>query len=421
MTQAAILGAGIAGLSSGWMLRQMGIDFIILEKQSYIGGLARSFQWNGFDCDFAAHRLFTSEEDILQRLLELVPMVRHIRRSRIYLAKHWMRDPLDLIELGTNLSTKICLEILWSYLTRPRNIMDDSFENYVIRRYGKSLYNLFFQPYTEKLFGVQGNDISVYWAREKVRLTNPFDNLQENTKTKSQYFFYPIEGGYGSIVNRLYQQVQDYVKLETEVLGFEQQDRKLTEVIYRQNNTVNHLPIDFVISTLPFTTTGRMLGYDFQLKFQKVKAVYLLINQPLVSDLHWIYFFDSDLSINRLVEFKNMSSVNTPSETTVLCAEVTRHLDNVIDQVIDDLVNVGLINRADILDSKIVQENFSYPVYDKVYDRTINKSQETLKKFKNLFLVGRAAEYRHREVDDIFATAISSVNTIAQQIPSHPL
>jgi len=136
MTRIAILGAGITGLSSGWLLKKEGLDFVILEKQPYIGGLARSFEWHGFNCDFAAHRFFTKNEPVSQELLNLVPMGRHIRRSRIYLRNHWMRDPLDVIELGLKLSFSDRLRVAWSFITRPQNLHEDNFENYVPK--GKS-------------------------------------------------------------------------------------------------------------------------------------------------------------------------------------------------------------------------------------------------------------------------------------------
>ena len=139
MTQVAILGAGVAGLSTGWLLQQQGIDFVVLEKQSYIGGLARTFEWHGFNCDFAAHRLFTTNEAVLQQLLNLVPMGRHVRRSRIFLRDHWMRDPLDVIELSANLSLGEQFKVIWTFLTRPKGLPDENFQNFVIRRYGKSL------------------------------------------------------------------------------------------------------------------------------------------------------------------------------------------------------------------------------------------------------------------------------------------
>ena len=417
MTQVAILGAGIAGLSSGWLLQEQGIDFVILEMQSYIGGLARSFEWGGFFCDFAAHRFFTSNEKVLQELLNLIPMARHIRRSRIFINGRWMRDPLDVIELGVKLPIVKQLELFWSYALRNRDLPDDCFENYVLRRYGRSLYQLFFKPYTEKLFGITGSQISVLWARQKVRLANPLDTFRENTKTKFQYFYYPLRGGYGAIANALYEKIKEKVQFEAKVLGFEQRDGKITNVIYEQGGKQHNMPDDFIISTLPLSHTGQLLGHSFPLQYQKVDAVYLLINRPLVSDYHWVYFIDEDICINRLVEFKNMSAVDTPAETSVLCAEVTQYHDDVVDKVIRDLIKVGMISRKDVLDTKVIREKFAYPVYNRDYDQAILNAQDTLGQYSNLYMVGRAAEFRHREVDDNFAAATETIKKIVAELP----
>lgn len=412
MTQVAILGAGIAGLSSAWLLKKQGVDFILFEKQDYIGGLARSFQWNGFYCDFAAHRLFTTDEVVLQQLLNLVPMGRHVRRSKIYLRGHWMRDPLDVVELVTNLPLHQRIGILWHYLARPRGLADDNFEHYVLRRYGKSLHRLFFKPYTEKLFGIPGKDISVYWARQKVRLASPLDHYRENTKTKFQYFYYPIQHGYGAIANRLYEEVREQVLLETQVTGFATDGQRIRAVHYQKNGEQHSLPVEHVISTLPLPITGRMLGHTFQMNYRKVDAVYLLVERDYASDYHWIYFVDSDIAINRMVEFKNMSPVDTPEGRTVVCAEVTQDHPDPAAKVIADLDRIGLVKREEILDSMVVQEKFAYPVYDQYFDATMQIAQETLNSYNNLHLVGRAAEFRHREVDDNLVSAIETARKI---------
>ncbi len=412
MTKVAILGAGFAGLSSGWLLKQRGIDFIVLEKQSYPGGLARSFEWNGFQCDFAAHRLFTTDENVLAKLLKLVPMGRHIRRSKIYLKGHWMRDPLDVMELGSRLKLKESAWIAWSYLFRPRSEPEESFEQFVLKRYGKGLYDYFFKPYTEKLFGIPGNEISVLWARQKVRLASPLDKIRENTKTKFQYFYYPVRGGYGAISNRLYEDIHEHVHLNATVTGLECVDNRITTVRYQKDGQGYEEKVDAVISTLPLTLTGRMLGHQFSLKFQKVDAVYLQINRPFLSDYHWIYFMDEEISINRMVEFKNMSVVDTPENTSVVCAEVTQEHEDVVEKVISDLIKVGLVKREEIVDTKVVREDFSYPVYNHAYSELLQDAQDTIGQYTNLFTVGRTAEFRHREVDDNFAAAIDTVNEI---------
>jgi protoporphyrinogen oxidase len=302
MTQVAILGAGIAGLSSGWLLQKQGIDFVILDKESFIGGLARSFEWGGFFCAFATHRFFTSDADVLQQLLNLTPMARHIRFSRIYLNGRWMRDPLDVIELDLNLPIIKRLQLLGSYACRPRNLPDDCFENFVLRRYGRSLYQFFFKPYTEKLFCIPGSQISVLWARQKVRLANPFDNIRENTKTKFQYFYSPLRQGYGALANNLYEKTSEKVQLEAKVLGFELLDGKIASVVYEQAGQRHELPVEYVISTLPLSIKGQLLGHSFPLQYQKVDAVYLKVNRSLVTDYHWVYFIDEDICINRMIE-----------------------------------------------------------------------------------------------------------------------
>ncbi len=412
MRKVAILGAGIAGLSSGWLLKQSGVEFKIFEKQSQVGGLARSFLWNGFYCDFAAHRLFTTNENVLHELLKLVPMGRHVRRSKIYLRGHWLRDPLDVFELSTHLPVSERLKILWAYLFRPKNLPEDSFESYVLKRYGKGLYKYFFKPYTEKLFGIPGEEISVLWARQKVRLANPLDSLHENTKNKFQYFYYPIQKGYGAIAEALYADIQGQVLFNASVKGIETISDQITAIQYEKDGQLVREEFDAVISTLPLTITGKMLGYHFPLNYKKVEAVYLHINRPFLSDYHWIYFIDDSVAINRLVEFKNMSAVDTPASTTVVCAEVTQEQDHVVEKVIQDLVGAGLLQTSEVLDSLVVREDYAYPVYDRAYDTVLQSAQERLGRYKNLFTIGRAAEFWHREVDDNFAAAVQRIPEI---------
>jgi hypothetical protein len=252
----------------------------------------------------------------------------------------------------------------------------------------------------------------VLWARQKVRLANPLDSLRENTKTKFQYFYYPIRKGYGAIAEALYADIQEQVNCNVTVKGIETKGDRITAIQYEQDGKTVREEFDAVISTLPLTITGRMLGYHFSLKYKKVETVYLHINRPLLSDYHWVYFIDDSVAINRMVEFKNMSSIDTPAATTVVCAEVTQEHENLVEKVIQDLVGAGLLQRSDVLDSLVVREEFAYPVYDRAYNEVLESAQEKLGQYGNLFTIGRAAEFRHREVDDNFAAAVQRIPEI---------
>jgi hypothetical protein len=116
-----------------------------------------------------------------------------------------------------------------------------------------------------------------------------------------------------------------------------------------------------------------------------------------------------------------MSPVGAPEDKTVLCAEVTQDHPDPAAKVIDDLARIGLLNRQDILDRMVVQERYAYPVYDHTFDQTMQVAQETFQGYSNLHLVGRAAEFRHREVDDNLVSAIETARKItAQLIPQKP-
>jgi len=420
MTKVAVLGGGIAGLSAGWLLKQRGRDFCLLEKQACIGGLARSFEWYGYHCDIGAHRLFTNDSELLSQLIGIVPMEVHQRQSRIYLQGMWLNEPLDILELALNLPPSRLLKLLGEYLFRPRNAPEDSFESYVVRRYGSGLADLFFSPYTQKLFGLPGNEISAMWARQKVRLASPYDPYRDDTKRKFSSFYYPVQGGYGAIAQGLYREIIDKVLLESEIVGFEHDAGQIKAVKYRRQGQESVIPVAAVISTLPLDRVCSMLGSTHRLHYRLVSLVYLLVNRPMISGNQWIYFVDEDIAINRLVEFRNFTGAKPPGDRTVLCAEVTQVHDDMAGKVISDLVRVGLLNSIDVLDVRIIQEDYAYPVYDRLFENTYPNILNTLSGYENLFQAGRAAEFTHWEADDSYASAMKAVDRVTQSTTMTP-
>ncbi len=137
------------------------------------------------------------------------------------------------------------------------------------------------------------------------------------------------------------------------------------------------------------------------LKFPKVDAVYLLINKPEAGPYHWAYYIDSDISINRKVEFKHMSRVNTPPGTSVICVEVTSTEVDPAGKVIKDLQKAGYVEPKDVVDTLVVREEYAYPVYKVGYEEIVQSTIEQINQTHNVHVLGRSAEFLHREVDDI--------------------
>lgn len=406
MKRIAILGGGIAGLSAGYYLAKNGFEVQVFERESYYGGLARSFKWHGFSCDFAAHRFFTNDESVKASVFKLVPMLRHIRRSKLYIKGSWLNDPINPAELLEVIPFKERITLTRQLLKGSQPAEDaQSFEDYTLAMYGRYMLEAFFRPSTEKLFRIPADDISVLWARKKARLVNPFKKVDTKSRKYFASFYYPLEGGYGAICDAYYREIADMVQLNTTVTSILRENGRVIGVELMRDGVSQVYECDAVISTLPLTVTGSMLNIDIPLRYQKVDAVYLWINKPEAGPYHWVYFIDADISINRMVEFKQMSHYGCPADTTVLCAEVTEETSDPATKVVSDLVRSGYIQREDVLDTLVVRENAGYPVYYVGYEKVVEQAYEDIRQTAGMHILGRSAEFIHREADDIIGEA----------------
>jgi protoporphyrinogen oxidase len=414
----AILGGGISGLSLGWLLRQSGWSPTIFERQPYSGGLARSFQWHGFNCDIAAHRLYTNNKATFQTLSSLVPLVRNVRQSKIFIDGKWITDPVNPLELAMKFFPKPGMSFVWDYLTRDAksNVAAASFDSFTLGKYGESLTEFFFRPYTEKLFGIPTNEISTAWAIQKIRVSGLLDMIKRNTKTYFNHFYYPKEGGYGSFCQSLYEQIQEKVCLSTSVKALHVDQNKIVGLTYETETGEKTEEFDVVVSTLPITVLARLLGIPMQLQFQPVSLVYLLMDQARVSPNHWVYFAHKNFLMNRVSEFKNFSDHGIPKEKTVLCAEVTMEYphDQMIEKVIHDLDHIDFIRKEKVIDALFLNEKFGYPIYNRNYEEQLAIAKAGMEKYSNLFFTGRNAAFTHMDIDDNFESALNLRDNLLQ-------
>ncbi len=400
-----IIGGGAAGLFAGWLLRKEGIEVTILEASDHVGGLSRSFVWHDFTCDLGTHRLFTTDEATLRAIMEITPLVRHSRRSQLYFQGQWLHDPVNIPELLLHSSFKKAVALLYDYL-RPSSIEGErSFDDFVEKRYGETLNALFFRPYTQKLFKVPTSQISYRWAESKVRIAGFLDFLRESNKKKFYYFYYPVEGGFGAILRDLEAQLGNSIQRQSKVIGFRWQGKRITAVQYTYQGETKEVSADHVISTLPLSSLAKLLGIEASLTYRTVNFVYLWLNKPRLTENHWLYFIDEDIHTNRMVEFKNLSPVSQPSETTIVCAEVTGDFSDkqLVEGVISDLHRTRLLKPdEEVLDTMVIPYPFAYPIYRIDYNQAVSRVLQAIGRFENLTSAGRAAEFQHYELDDVF-------------------
>ncbi len=426
MKNVVVFGAGVAGLSVAYELAKNNINVDIIEKDSQVGGLAKSFTKNGFTFDLGPHFFLSKDEYIsntIHDLLEDNNLIDNTIKSRIYINGKYFKWPLKIFNAIFTLSPLVTMRIFLEYLAikTRKNKIDDSFESYVINRFGKSLYDIFFKDYNKKLLGLPPSSISVDWAQQRIGLTGVtevikkalFDS-QDKEKANIGKFCFPEYGGIGSISLKFREAIEakgskvhlnSYpIKIEEKKVTFMNKDQRVTK------------KYDAIVSTIPLTGTIKLFDdipqdvkeSSSSLKFRSNIFVYLVLNKERIGDDHWIYFPhpEEEIFFNRLTEFKNFSEKVCPVGKTIVCAEITCNFDDkiwnsdeeiLIAKVKSKLISLDFIKENDILDSFIKKERHSYVVYDMDYKKNKNKVLNFLDK-KGIYSIGRHALFYYNDM-----------------------
>ncbi len=102
----AIIGADPAGLTAGYLLTKQGKSVAIIEKDAtYVGGISRTVEHNGYRFDIGGHRLFSTSQQVVDLWDEILPddFIQRPRMSRIYYEGKFYSYPLRAFEALRNL------------------------------------------------------------------------------------------------------------------------------------------------------------------------------------------------------------------------------------------------------------------------------------------------------------------------------
>src|SRR6266571_2534757 len=168
-----IAGAGPAGLTAAYELCKRNAVPIIFEKESIVGGHARTDVFKGYRFDIGGHRFFTKIPQVVQIWHEVLgaKFMRVSRLSRIYYNGKFFHYPLKLGNVVWGLGLWNSFLIVMSFF---RSLLfpypkEENLEQWVSNRFGKRLYRTFFKTYTEKVWGIPCNEITAEWAAQRIR------------------------------------------------------------------------------------------------------------------------------------------------------------------------------------------------------------------------------------------------------------
>lgn len=437
--QVLVLGAGLAGLSCAYELVKAGHKVTVIEKEDYAGGMAHSYTVGEHVVDHGPHRFHSRDKELLAHVHEVMDndLVVRDRLSRIYLKGRFFHYPLQAGNVLRNLPPHILIKAFWDYLwirfqDRMNPIPDDNFENWVTKRFGKTLYDIFFGMYTEKAWHMPCSQISADWASQRISQLNLWDAVKKTLRPPKggevrslvSKFWYPRVGGIGQLGRNYAKKICEMggeVLLNTPVEKLIRDGERITSVIYTRDGqrVVDHP--DYVVSTIPLPRLLEameplppedVLASIGKLRYLSIIFVYLEVNRPIVTPDHWVYLPEKHLKVHRISEFKNFSEETGPKDRTVICAEITcvpgdetwnMSLEDATEVASRDLEKIGLLKQGESKGIFLTRVRYAYPVYDLTYKENLQRLLRFVKPFENLDTTGRQGLYRYNNMDHSLA------------------
>ncbi len=444
-----IIGAGPAGLTAVYELCKMGVKNIVLEKDSVVGGLARTVYYKGYRFDIGGHRFFTKIKDVEKMWKEVLreDFLTCNRLSRIYYKKRFFFYPLRPTNALSGLGVLESFFIILSYLKallfpiRP----EKSFEEWIRNRFGRRLYKIFFKTYTEKVWGISCNEISAEWAAQRIKglslltaLKNSLITRQTNhndsvIRTLTNTFNYPKYGTgmMWETVATIVQQKGTDLQLNARIEKIHWSNRRLQEIEVNANGNrelvrgtyfISSMPIRELIQKFEPSVPAEILQAANNLKYRDFLIIGLIINKKDVFPDNWIYIHDPNVRVGRIQNFKNWSPhmVPDPNKTSLeleyFCSE-GNDLWLMSDQALielgkHELEKLNLVRAQDVEDGVVIRVAKAYPVYDSTYRKSLQVIRGFLSQFDNLQLVGRNGMHKYNNQDHSMLTAMLAVKNI---------
>ncbi len=490
---AIIIGAGPAGLCAAYtLLTETDIVPIILEESEFIGGISRTIEYNGNRMDIGGHRFFSKSEEVNEFWAKFMPtqgapskddiilgtetkqlaaggpdpekedkvMLVRNRVSRIYYLKKFFDYPISLkLQTFTNMGLTRTMKAGFGYMKSAMfKKEEDSLANFYINRFGEPLYEMFFEDYTEKLWGVNPKNIDPSWGAQRVKglslrkavadmITKPFKKKDaKNVETSLiEQYVYPKKGP-GQLWEAVAEEIEKLggkIIKNCAVKTLDTDGGKITSVGVLRGGREEMMKADYYFSTMPIKDLVAGMGeavptdvHDVavNLPYRDFITVGLLVNKlkiknetkiktvgNIVPDC-WIYIQERDVKIGRLQIFNNWSPYMVEDfENKVwigleyFCSEgdVLWKMNDkdFIRFASNELEKIGIINKEDILDAVRAKVKKAYPAYFGTYAQ-FDKVKNYLDGIDNLYCIGRNGQHRYNNMDHSMMTAFEAVRTL---------
>jgi len=430
MPSVTIVGAGVAGLTIGYQLARRGYLVTIVERNAVVGGLGRTFHYGDFHFDVGPHRFHTENPRVagfIRGVLgeEAIEIPRKSGARMFGRFHEWPLRPSILAAMPLKLMVTGARDLLFR-----EHLEGESFEADVVNKYGRTLYDIFFEPYTRKFLFYSPSELHRDWARAGVNRAvidkrAQADSLWSLLKTTlmpkpvETMFLYPPTG-VGRFSDKLAESITaagGRIVLGEDVTSIDTSGRRISGI----STARERIPCENLVWTGPLTTLNAYLGFtDVDLEYLSTIFYNFEINKPPRLDYQWTYFGGDEI-FSRVTSPEAFLPSTVPPGKSGLCVEVTcrqgderwRNPDALTDRIVTDLVRTGMIAaKTDVERVHIEPVPFTYPIYKLNYMQQLTRNLRELGQYSNLLLAGRCGRFWYNNMDHSIGQGLTMADKV---------
>jgi len=406
-----VIGAGPAGLGAALAL---GDSAVVLESQETAGGLCRSLTVDGAIFDLGGHSFTSPHPAIRSLVFDAVEMEEQNRDAWCWVNEEWVRYPFQqhFSELGDSDAVHACQIGL-----EAANGWRDAahFDDYLNRRFGPGITELFMRPYNRKLWGADLTRLGTDWVAERVAA--PLGDgecwLSKNGRRvplpKDAVIAYPAKDGYGEIFQALTRKVAD-LRVGQCVTSINPQTSTL------RTTTGETASWCRLISTLPLPALLRLIPNvpaEINSAVSALEALPLVLVMLVLDGRHEtlrqrIYCPDANIIGHKIVFSHNSSNWLRALPRHGIQVELSElspfsgnnNITALVNAVVAGLLRMGVIPSADYIRcTKVLRIPLGYPVQTHSRSKVVALAQDWLSEHR-IYTVGRFGEWAYINSDE---------------------